>query len=62
METVVPRGNRTVLIVRGSERGRTGHLLERSDNSETAVVQLVDSMEILTLKFDDICESTECSQ
>jgi len=55
LETVIPRKNgAAVVIVRGSNAGKVGTMLERDSQSCKAVVQLSDA--IKSISFDDICE------
>jgi len=55
LETVIPKKNgAAVLIVRGSNAGKVGTMLERDSHSCKAVVQLSDA--IKNISFDDICE------
>ncbi len=59
LESVVPKikGSKTILI-RGPDRGSICHLMARNLESQQAVVQLFDEMDVKTVSLDDLAEYT----
>jgi len=58
LETVIPKTGGRVMIVNGSSKGVLGTLLERkkTDDNESALVQLSSDFSIATYSLDDIAE------
>lgn len=58
-ETVIPKRNGAVMVVLHSDQkliGQLAILLETSPESYTALIQLNSSFEVLTVKYDQICQ------
>lgn len=55
LQTVVPRTGQRVMILRGSQTGRTATLVEVNDKKEEAVVQTADELDLRAYAYDEIC-------
>ena len=54
LQTVIPKGKETVMIVRGEFKGETGSIVERTKNK--MLVQLEKELVIEEFGLDDICQ------
>merc|ERR1712059_106643 len=57
METVVPKGDQSmVMVLKGERKGEVGTILGRNKVKYLATVQLVIDEEVLVLEYDNICQ------
>lgn len=59
IETVIPKINEHVVIVKGLLKGEKAKLLERDTKKNKAIVQLNTDFTIKELKLDDVCMTNE---
>eukprot|EP00897_Mesotaenium_endlicherianum_P004054 jgi/Mesen1/3677/ME000202S02766 len=56
LETALPKTGGQVMVLRGEHKGQRGELLKKNSETESAVVQLEDTLEMVVLSLDDLAE------